>query len=273
MTPGTVISEVRALGQADFDRFARISGDDNPIHVDPAFSARTRFGRTVSHGMLLYSVLWGLVQRHLPVVRQVSQTLMFPNPAYADEPLRFTATVESAAAGTATVAMRITRVADGAVTCEGRAELAFSACPGKVGTGLPTGDMRHPEESAKSMKVGDRTSVTRSFSRNDVADFLGLAAAGAGIDRVPEPLIGGLFSYLLGVHLPGFGTNYLKQDTRFLEPAPFDQPLTAIVEITRLRPEKNLCDLSTVCTDAAGRTLCTGRALVLVRDVAKPVEA
>ena len=39
--------------QEEFDLFARISGDDNPIHVDPEFSARTRFGRTVSHGMLI----------------------------------------------------------------------------------------------------------------------------------------------------------------------------------------------------------------------------
>lgn len=43
--------------QEDFDRFARLTGDNNPIHVDPQFSARTRFGRTVAHGMLLYSTI------------------------------------------------------------------------------------------------------------------------------------------------------------------------------------------------------------------------
>ena len=49
--------------QDAFDRFAALSGDDNPIHVDPDFSARTRFGRTVSHGMLIYSRVWALAGR------------------------------------------------------------------------------------------------------------------------------------------------------------------------------------------------------------------
>ena len=47
--------------QDDFNRFAALSGDDNPIHVDPEFSARTKFGRTVAHGMLLYGVISGAV--------------------------------------------------------------------------------------------------------------------------------------------------------------------------------------------------------------------
>lgn len=123
------------------------------------------------------------------------------------------------------------------------------------------------------MKVGDRASVTRTFDRAGVVDFLDLAEVGMAIDRVPEPLIGGLFSYLLGVELPGFGTNYLKQEMRFLAPAPLGEPLTATVEITRLRPDKHLCDLATVCVDGAGTIVCTGRALVLVKDVAKPIEA
>jgi acyl dehydratase len=55
----TQISEVKTFTQAEFDAFARLSGDDNPIHVDPEFSARTRFGRTVAHGMLLYGVNCG----------------------------------------------------------------------------------------------------------------------------------------------------------------------------------------------------------------------
>lgn len=73
--------------QTDFDRFARLSGDDNPIHVNPAFSAHTAFGRTVAHGMLLYSRVWALVVAARPGGRHVSQSLMYPAPAYADEEL------------------------------------------------------------------------------------------------------------------------------------------------------------------------------------------
>ena len=59
----------RVLTQADFDVFAELSGDDNPIHVDEKFSAKTRFGRTVSHGMLLAAILRGLLDRLVPGCR------------------------------------------------------------------------------------------------------------------------------------------------------------------------------------------------------------
>lgn len=90
---------------------------------------------------------------------------------------------------------------------------------------------------------------------------------GAATDIVPEPLIGGLFSYLLGVDLPGFGTNYLKQELEFERPAPIGVPLIARVEITRLRPDKHLVDLATTCRDENGTAYCRGRALVLAKDV------
>ncbi len=88
---------------------------------------------------------------------------------------------------------------------------------------------------------------------------------------MPEPLIAALFSYLLGVKLPGFGTNYLKQELEFLAPAPLGAELVASVEITRLRPEKDLVDLATICTTADGEPIAKGRALVLVKDVGKDV--
>ncbi|WP_303286860.1 MaoC family dehydratase [Marinobacter sp. SS8-8] len=75
------------LSQADFDRFARISGDHNPIHVDPDYAASTRFGATVSHGMLLFSTVCGLINEFFPDARLDVQDLKFPAPAYADEPL------------------------------------------------------------------------------------------------------------------------------------------------------------------------------------------
>ena len=86
----TIIQEQKTFTQAEFDAFARLSGDDNPIHVDPEFSARTRFGRTVAHGMLLYSVLCGTISRHFPGAVQLSQELMFPAPTFADEPMTIT---------------------------------------------------------------------------------------------------------------------------------------------------------------------------------------
>lgn len=73
--------------QADFDTFAELSGDDNPIHVDPEFSARTSLGRTAAHGMLLYGVICGFLSRTYPGAVQLSQQFMFPAPTFTGEEL------------------------------------------------------------------------------------------------------------------------------------------------------------------------------------------
>lgn len=117
----------RALTQQDFDAFAALSGDDNPIHVDPEFSARTRFKRTVSHGMLLYTVLRGLVDRVAPGAVQRSQDLQFPAPTYADELMRFSAKIVETHGDTVTVAVDCRRVDDDVVTCTGRSVLQKEA--------------------------------------------------------------------------------------------------------------------------------------------------
>jgi hypothetical protein len=120
----------------------------------------------------------------------------------------------------------------------------------------------------KGMKLGDRASISRAFLPEHLTSFQQLARHdGDPLDHLPEPLIGALFSYLLGVELPGRGTHYLEQEMAFLEPAPLGVPLTATVEITRLRPDKQLVDLTTTCTTPDGRLLCQGRALVPVIDV------
>jgi len=43
-----------------------------------------------------------------------------------------------------------------------------------------------------------------------------------------------------------------------------DEVLTASVQVTRLRPEKRLADLSCICLGAGGHTICEGRALMLL---------
>ncbi|EAR50097.1 hypothetical protein OG2516_06489 [Oceanicola granulosus HTCC2516] len=104
--------------QAEFDAFARLSGDDNPIHTDPAYAARTPFGRTVSHGMLIYARLWGLLHSARPGTAERRQALMFPAPCFADEPV--TLTVAGEAPGR--LALRAVR-GDGAEVLVGEAEV------------------------------------------------------------------------------------------------------------------------------------------------------
>lgn len=116
------------------------------------------------------------------------------------------------------------------------------------------------------MKVGDTASVSRTYTAEDLAAFSRLSGAEPD-NHVPEPLIAALFSYLLGVKLPGSGTNYLKQDLSFMALAPLDTELTARVEITRLRPEKHLVDLWARCADPDGNVICEGRSLVRAKDV------
>ena len=118
------------------------------------------------------------------------------------------------------------------------------------------------------MKLGEAAEVTRRICVQDLKDYSALCGHAVTDDCVPEPLIGALFSYLLGVRLPGNGANYLKQDTQFHRSARVGEELTARVEITRIRPEKHLVDLATTCRNPAGELIATGRALVSARDVA-----
>lgn len=122
------------------------------------------------------------------------------------------------------------------------------------------------------MKIGDAAKTSRLISEQDVSEYCALTQHVNSDDWIPEPLVGALFSYLLGVRLPGQGTNYLKQETRFHQVAQVGESLTARVEITRIRADKHLVDLSTTCTNEAGHLIADGRALVSVRDVGTVVE-
>jgi 3-hydroxybutyryl-CoA dehydratase len=113
------------------------------------------------------------------------------------------------------------------------------------------------------MKLGDTAAVERIFTGQDVAAYVELTGAPVHANELPEALVGALFSYLLGVHLPGHGTRYLKQDSTFLESARIAERLRASVSVTRIRPDKGLIDLETLCHRSDGTLICQGRALVL----------
>jgi acyl dehydratase len=119
------------------------------------------------------------------------------------------------------------------------------------------------------MKLGLGSEMRRAYSQEDIERYAALCGHVAPPNTVPDALVESLFSYLLGVKLPGPGTNYLKQQSQFHARAAVGDELLARVEIYRLRPEKHLVDLTTRCETSAGELICDGRALVYVRDVAQ----
>ena len=63
----------RTFTKADQARFAAVSGDRNPVHLDPVLARRTPAGAPVVHGVHL--LLWGLdalarAERALPPMRR-----------------------------------------------------------------------------------------------------------------------------------------------------------------------------------------------------------
>lgn len=117
------------------------------------------------------------------------------------------------------------------------------------------------------MQVGYKAETKRSFSEQDLQNYYELGGESPDNNQIPDPLLASLFSYLLGMKLPGLGTNYLKQETEYAHAVYIDEIITASVTITRLRPEKHLVDLETLCVNAEGQTICSGRALVFIKDV------
>jgi acyl dehydratase len=50
-------SSWRQITQEDVAAFAELSGDRNPIHLDPEFAKGTPFGTTIAHGYLTLSLV------------------------------------------------------------------------------------------------------------------------------------------------------------------------------------------------------------------------
>ncbi len=268
--PDLTFSTTHTLTQSDFDRFAALTGDDNPIHVDPIFAAQTRFGKTVAHGMFLYSRVCAALGALFPGMTQLTQELMFPTPTFAGEPTEFQLVVTETDPARGLVDVRTTVTSPrGEIGLQGRALIA-----------LPDGEQRFvraasPREDALSaptlpgLSLGQRASAARAFTSADLTEYADLTGDTNPVyqTRLPGGLLGGMFSDLLGTKLPGRGTNWLKQKLHFPHPAYPGEFITASVEIVRLRLEKDLVNLRTVCANPMGTVVCEGEALVFVRDL------
>jgi 3-hydroxybutyryl-CoA dehydratase len=75
-------------------------------------------------------------------------------------------------------------------------------------------------------------------------------------------LVGGLISTVLGSHLPGPGTIYLRQELNFLAPVHIGDTITASAEVVEILRDKNRVRFKTVCVNQEGTLVVDGEAVV-----------
>lgn len=112
--------------QSDVEKFAAVTGDVNPVHLDAAYAATTPFKKPIIHGFLSGSVFSKVFGTIFPGEGSIylSQQLNFKRPMYVDEPYtaRFTITAADDKKGELVIDCKIMS-SNGKICVEGEAKL------------------------------------------------------------------------------------------------------------------------------------------------------
>jgi 3-hydroxybutyryl-CoA dehydratase len=132
----------------------------------------------------------------------------------------------------------------------------------------------------KQFSVGQKVSFSKTISEKDVNTFaeisgdhnpLHLNAEYAKTTRFGAriahgALTAGLISAAIGNDLPGVGSIYMSQSTKFVKPVYFDDTITATVEISAIRTDKGIITLKTDCKNQRGEIVAEGEAVIFHPD-------
>jgi acyl dehydratase len=124
-------------------------------------------------------------------------------------------------------------------------------------------------------KIGDKVEETFSYNQEQINQFIALTGDANPIHFDNEfasqtifkkPIIhgflsGSIFSKILGMVMPGYGTIYLTQNMNFKKAMYVDHSYTCEVTITGIKG--SIFELETVIKDEAGDTTIDGSAVVM----------
>jgi len=105
--------------------FADVSGDHNPVHLDPSYAAQTPFKERIAHGMLSAAYISALIGTRLPGPGSiyVSQTLRFRRPVKLGATVATRVEVAALDADKGRAQLFCTCSVDGKTVLEGEAEI------------------------------------------------------------------------------------------------------------------------------------------------------
>lgn len=129
-----------------------------------------------------------------------------------------------------------------------------------------------------ALEVGETASLSKTVSDDDIKAFADLtgdhnpvhlddefAAKSRFGRRIAHGMLSAsLISALLANKLPGEGTVYLSQTLQFIAPVYPGDTVTARVTVTKVREDKPIVTLETICLNQKDETLIKGEAVVLL---------
>ncbi|GAB4145650.1 MAG: MaoC family dehydratase [Bacteroidia bacterium] len=83
---GTVYKHAFRFTQKDVEDFARVTGDNNPVHLDAEYASKTMFKRPIMHGFLggsIFSKIFGTLFPGEGTI-YLKQSMTFMRPMYVE---------------------------------------------------------------------------------------------------------------------------------------------------------------------------------------------
>jgi 3-hydroxybutyryl-CoA dehydratase len=94
---GSTASLSNTVTSQDIEKFAKVVGDNNPVHLDDEYAKTTVFKKRIAHGMLSAGLISAVIGTKLPGPGTIylSQTLKFTAPVYIGDTITATVTVKT----------------------------------------------------------------------------------------------------------------------------------------------------------------------------------
>jgi 3-hydroxybutyryl-CoA dehydratase len=87
LTIGDKTEFTKSISSEDVVLFAKVSGDDNPVHLDEEYAKQTMFKQRIAHGFLVGSLISAAIAKNLPGNGTIylSQNLKFLAPVFLND--------------------------------------------------------------------------------------------------------------------------------------------------------------------------------------------
>ncbi len=135
---GDTESISKQITEEDVRVYSDISLDTNPVHLDPEYASRTRFGQRIAHGLYVAGLISAVIGTKIPGPGAIytGQTLRFVRPVYLGDIVTATATISKYDRERGRMTLQtVCKNQGGEAVLEGEAEIRYRPDPSPLAMG------------------------------------------------------------------------------------------------------------------------------------------